>query len=84
MKLYTEVNKDGFVVRSLFTHDPAAEVAEGNKLLPDSPPVPGIDYIINEEKVIRIHPVPEDATEILYQIIKAPKILISKGNEVEI
>jgi len=84
MIFYTEVNSQGIVVNSMFTQDANTEIGTSNRLLPDAPPQPGIGYIINEEKAVRIEPVPSDATEITYKIVKSPVLVYSKGNEVEI
>jgi len=66
---YTEVDADGHIVRSCYTEDPAASpAAEGNRALPDSAP----SYDPHYQTIVRVEPVPADATEVVYEVTSLP------------
>ena len=69
---YTLVSPGGAIVRSQFTTDPATERPEGHRLLPDAPPVPGVDYPVGLQRAVRIEPVPAAAVRVAYRIEPLP------------
>lgn len=70
-QLYSKVNSQGFIILSMFTTDPNASVALGERLLADSPPNPP-DYTPGITKPMRVEPIPNSATEVPYLIVDEP------------
>lgn len=65
---YTEINSSGGIVRACFTENPNHPVTQNteteNWLLPDEIP----EYDSNTQYIVRVEPVPEGASSIVYQI----------------
>lgn len=64
VNFYTVVGTDNMVKLSNWTNDPNFPIQEGERLLLDAPPA-----YTSSQKVIRIEPVPTNATEIPYTVV---------------
>jgi hypothetical protein len=68
--MYSQIDPTGYISISMYTQDPNSHVPENYRLLPDNPPQI-LPHLTRSE---RIEPVPMDATEVGYIIVK------NKGN----
>lgn len=65
---YSLIGPEGNILNSMFTEDSEMIVPDGHRLLPDNPPQPP-QIIPGITRALRIEPVPEDATEVVYEIV---------------
>lgn len=66
--MYSQIDKNGYIVLSQYTENPNSIVPEGYRLLPDITPQPP-EYIQGFTRPVRVEPVPIDATAVTYNIV---------------
>jgi hypothetical protein len=76
------VDSNGQIVRSQYTDNAQAAVLSEHRLLPDSTPIPDVDFDPQVQTFRRLVPVPPDAIAIAYEFILLTEI--PSTNEIEI